>query len=150
VRAFGYGRQTGSSEEQFFADVYRRLVANMVALLLVGFPAVWIGAGGAMALVFILGSAIAIINFHWLRRSIEAMGARYDRTGRAPSRAGIILRFVLRYLLIAAAAYVILKSTANSLNGLFFGLSLPVGAILIEAFYQVVAALRTRTLNPRN
>ena len=121
----------------------------MVALAFLTVPAMWIWYGRMMALVFFLGSAIALINFYWLRRSIEAMGSRLESTGRSPSRAGIILRFLLRYLLIAAAAYAILKSTASSLNGLFFGLSLPVGAILIEAVYQLFEAFRTRTLNPR-
>jgi hypothetical protein len=136
-------------EEDFFRSTYQRLVAIMVALAFLTVPAMWIWYGRMMALVFFLGSAIAVINFYWLRRSIEAMGSRLESTGRPPSRAGIILRFLLRYLLIAAAAYAILKSTASSLNGLFFGLSLPVGAILIEAVYQLFEALRTRTLNPR-
>ena len=138
------------SENDFFISSYRRLVGTMIALALVLAPAVWIRYGRAMSLVFLLGSAIAIVNFHWLRRSIEAMGARIESTGRPPSRAGVLLRFVMRYLLIAAAAYAILKSTASSLNGLFFGLSLPVGAILIEAIYQVIAAFRTQTLYPGN
>jgi hypothetical protein len=143
------GASSNESEDTFFTRTYQRLVAIMVSLALLSLPAVWIWYGRAMALVFSLGSAIALVNFYWLRRSIEAMGARLDSTGRPPSRAGIILRFLLRYVLIAAAAYAILKSTASSLNGLFLGLSLPVGAILIEAVYQLFEALRTRTLNPR-
>jgi hypothetical protein len=137
------------AEEDFFVATYRRLVGIMLALALTLAPAAWIWYGRAMALVFLLGSAIAIVNFHWLRRSLEAMGARLESTGRSPSRAGIVVRFLLRYFLIAIAAYAILKSTASSLNGLFIGLSLPVGAILIETAYQVFGSLRTRTLNPR-
>ena len=53
-----------------------------------------------------------------------------------------MLRFCLRYLLIAFAAYVIFKSSADSLYGLFAGLSLPVVAILIEAVLEVYSALR--------
>lgn len=147
---FGYGSSPADTEEIFFTGTYRRLVSTMAALALLGGAAIWIWYGQTMSLVFLLGSAIAIVNFHWLRRSVEAMGTRLDRTGRPPSRAGVVLRFLLRYVLIAAAAYAILKSTANSLNGLFFGLSLPVGAILIETVYQVVVTIRTRTLNPRN
>lgn len=150
MNVFGYGRATVETEEIFFTSSYRRLVSNMAVLALLGGAATWIYYGHTMSMVFLLGSAIAIVNFHWLRRSVEAMGARLDRTGHPPSRAGVVMRFLLRYVLIGAAAYAILKSTANSLNGLFFGLSLPVGAILIETMYQVFEALRTRTLNPRN
>lgn len=138
------------AEEVFFIHTYRRLVGVMIALALLGVTPMWIRYGRAMSLVFLLGSAIAIVNFHWLRRSIEAMGARLETTGRRPSPARIIVRFLLRYFLIAAAAYAILKSAANSLNGFFLGLSLPVGAIFIEALYQVIAFLRAQTLDSRN
>jgi len=54
----------------------------------------------------------------------------------------VMLRFFFRYLLIALAAYVIFNSSAESLYGLFAGLSLPVVAILIEAVLEVYSALR--------
>jgi hypothetical protein len=54
----------------------------------------------------------------------------------------VLLRFVLRYVLIAAAAYAIFKSSDMSLYGLCAGLSLPVGAVLIEAAYAMYGALR--------
>lgn len=150
MRPLGYGRQAVDTDQEFFDSTYRRLVVNMVGFGLAGMPAVWVWYGRAMALTFFLGSAIAIVNFFWLKSSVVAMGARLERTGQTPSSSGIILRFLLRYFLIALAAYAILKSTAGSLNGLFIGLSLPVGSILIEAVYQVLGAFRTRTLNPRN
>lgn len=150
MRSLGYGGQTLETEEEFFRSTYRRLVVNMIALGLAGMPAIWIWHGRAMALTYSIGSAIAIVNFSWLKSSVVAMGTRLDRTGQPPSRSGVIVRFLLRYLLIALAAYAILKSTAGSLNGLFIGMSLPVGSILMEAVYQVLGAFRTRTLNPRN
>ena len=53
-----------------------------------------------------------------------------------------MLRFALRYLLIAVAAYAIFKGSATSVVGLCAGLSLPVGAVLIETIYAIVCALR--------
>lgn len=116
----------------------------MVALAFIGVPLLWIKYGRLMSLVFLLGCAIAVVNFYWLRRSVEAMGASLESTGRKPSRAGIVLKFLLRYVLIALAAYAILKSTASSMNSFFAGLSLPVGAILMEAVYQLYKVFRTQ------
>ena len=121
--------------------MYRRLVGIMMALAVTGTAAAAYAFHPAMALGFLAGGAIAIINFHWLKRTIEAMG------GRLPSRSGgawsVVLRFLLRYALIAVGAYVILKSTTNSLYGFFAGLAVPAGAILIEALYEIYRFLRT-------
>ena len=51
------------------------------------------------------------------------------------------MRFVLRYLAVACAAYVILTSYPASLYGFLVGLFLPVAAILCEAAYELYTAL---------
>jgi len=53
-----------------------------------------------------------------------------------------VLRFLLRYFLIALGAYAIFKISRNGLYGLLVGLFLPVGAILMEAGYELYAVLR--------
>jgi len=128
--------------EAFARRIFRLLLLTMVALALGGLPAMWIRFGKSMTFSFALGSAVSVINFYWLHRTLEAAGDRFQATGNAPSAKGMIARFLLRYLLIAAAAYVILKSTSNSIGGLLAGLSLPVGAILILAFMETFRALR--------
>lgn len=130
-------------DETFYVQIYHRLVRIMIALALAGSVAVWLRYGGKNALVFFAGSLIALLNFHWLKRTLDAIGERLEATGRTPSSWGVVIRFLLRYVLIAATAYVILKSTTNSLYGFFGGLFLPVGAILIEAVYETYKALRT-------
>jgi hypothetical protein len=137
--------QAAEPEQQewdFYREVFQRLVRIMLVLAAVGLPAAWIRYGQAVALSFMLGSAIAILNFYWLRRTIEGMAAYLQTAGERPSSARVVARFVLRYLLIAAAAYAILRGTTNGLYGLFAGLSLPAAAILIDAVYEVSAALR--------
>lgn len=130
------------SGEAFARRIFRLLLLMMLGLALGGFPAMWIWFGAPIALSFALGSGVSIINFYWLHRTLEAVGDRFQATGNAPSAKGIIARFLLRYLLIAAAAYVILRGTTNSIGGLLAGLSLPVGAILILAFVETFRALR--------
>lgn len=137
--AAGPEAETG---EDFYRRVLRRLFLTMVALALLLAPAIWIRYRAAEALSFLFGGIVAIANFYWLRRTVEALGRAFESTGRKPSSTGVVARFLLRYVLIALVAYVILRGSAASLYGLIAGLSLPVAAILIEAVYETYRTLR--------
>jgi hypothetical protein len=84
---------------------------------------------------------IAFLNFHWLKSGVSGLADRVTNTGKAQSGAGIIARFLFRYVLLGAAAYAILTSFPASLRGLFAGLFLPVAAIICEAVYELYAAV---------
>lgn len=129
------------TEEAFYRTTFRRLVWIMAVLGVLLVPAAWIQFGRSMAATFAIGGLVGVLNFYWLKRSIEAMGGRMGSSFGA--RFGVVARFLLRYVLIAIIAYVIVKSTVSSLNGFFAGLCLPVGAILIEAVFETYRALRT-------
>jgi ATP synthase I chain len=130
------------SAEEFYSRIFRQLMAIMVALALALTPAVWTTFHRRMGLSFAAGSLIAILNFYWLALTIRAAGVKAEVSGGRSGRSGVMLRFMLRYFLIALAAYVIFRSSADSLYGLFAGLSLPVGAILIETVHEIYRALR--------
>ena len=93
------------------------------------------------ALGFLLGCAISYLNFRWLKSGVSHLADRVTNTGKAQSATGIVARFLLRYILLGAVAYVILTSFPASLRGLFAGLFLPVGAIACEAAYEVYVAI---------
>jgi small-conductance mechanosensitive channel len=123
--------------------VYSRMVRVMVALALLAAPFVWIKLGRDTELAFIGGCAIALLNFYWLKRTIAALIDRtISSTNKKPASTGVVLRFLGRYVLIALALYVIFKGSAMSVYGLLGGLSLPVGAVMIEAVYQTFRALK--------
>lgn len=128
--------------ESFYSGAYARIVRFMLALGAVAATAVLVRFGVAVAAGFVVGCAIAFVNFHWLKRVVSALADRATATGERQSSKGVVLRFLLRYFLIALAAYAIFTSSRNSLYGLLAGLFLPVGAILIEAVYELYAALR--------
>jgi glucan phosphoethanolaminetransferase (alkaline phosphatase superfamily) len=128
--------------EVFYAAVYRRIVRNMVVLFLLATPVLWVRYNRILALSFAAGCAVAALNFYWLKLTLTAMADRVTSTGHKQSAAGVIARFLLRYVLIAAAVYVIFKGSASSVYGLFAGLFLPVGAIFIEAVYATFGGLR--------
>jgi hypothetical protein len=115
-----------------------RVMALLTPLLVVGF---WWKFGWRSAVGFACGCAIAYVNFHWLKRVIAGFVDRSTGAATSESGQGIVLRFLLRYVLMALGAYVILTVSPASLNGLLAGLFLPVAAILCEAVYELYAAL---------
>jgi small-conductance mechanosensitive channel len=128
--------------EAFSANTFRRIFLVMIVLLVAGVPVLWAKYGRGMSLAFALGGGISLVNFYWLKRTLAALVEAVAVAGKKRSSAGVFLRFMLRYLLIAVAAYAIFKSSAMSMVGLCAGLSLPVGAVLIEAAYAIYGALR--------
>jgi hypothetical protein len=92
--------------------------------------------GRSSALGFLLGSIISFLNFHWLKNGVTGLADRVTNTGKPQSGKGIVVRFLLRYVLLGIGAYGILTSFPASLRSLFAGLFLPVGAIVCEAVYE--------------
>jgi len=134
--------QPGEASEAFYARALPRIRRFMLGLALPVAVFIILRFGWKLALGFVVGSAIAYVNFYWLKRVVMGLTDKVIATGKRPSSAGIVLRFTGRYLLMALAAYAIFKVSPASLYGLFAGLFLPVGAIMCEAGYELYAALR--------
>lgn len=127
--------------ERFYTGALDRIRRFMAVIAPLATALSWWKFGVRAAGGFAFGCLIAYINFYWLKRVISGF---VDRAAGAPtsqSSDGIVFRFLLRYILMAVGAYVILTVSPASLNGLLAGLFLPVAAILCEAGYEVYAAL---------
>jgi small-conductance mechanosensitive channel len=127
--------------ERFYSGAFDRIRRFMAVLAPLLTAVAWWRFGLRPATGFVFGSTIAYINFHWLKRVIAGFVDRATGTTNSQSGQGIVFRFLLRYLLMAVGAYVILTVSPASLNGLLAGLFLPVVAIACEAAYEVYAAL---------
>ncbi|HEV2987369.1 MAG TPA: ATP synthase subunit I [Candidatus Angelobacter sp.] len=128
--------------EVFYARAYQRMVRTMLILPLLILPVLLIKFHLAMALGFVAGSVIAFFNFYWLKRAVVALGDRATNSPHRQSGSRVVAGFFMRYILIVVGAYVIFKSSAMSGYGLFVGLFVPVGAVLIEAVVETYGALR--------
>lgn len=130
-----------STAEEFYARALDRIRRFMLVLA----PTLTIAAlwkyGRFAAVGFLLGCAIGYLNFEWLKKGVGGLADRVTDTGKPQSGKGIITRFLLRYVLLGAAAYAILTSFPASLAGLFAGLFLPVGGIVCEAGYELYGAI---------
>jgi len=133
--------EDGSRAESFYSGALTRIPRFMIALALILSAGGWLRFGWRVALGFACGCAIAYLNFHWLERVVSALADRATQTAYKQSSGGIVFRFLVRYFLMAAAAYAIFRVSPASLYGLFAGLFLPVGGIACEAAYEVYVAL---------
>jgi small-conductance mechanosensitive channel len=127
--------------ERFYSGALDRIRRFMMLLAVVLTLAAWWRFGIRPALGFACGCAIAYLNFYWLKRVISALADRATGTATPQSGQGIVARFLLRYILMAVAAYAILTVFPQSLNGLLAGLFLPVAGIACEAAYELYAAI---------
>jgi hypothetical protein len=130
--------------DDLYTGAAARIPRFMIGLGLICTAASWWRFGYSSALGFLAGSVIAFLNFHWLKSGVSGLADRVTNSGEPQSGKGIVARFLLRYVLMGAAAYGILTSFPASLRGLFVGLFLPVGAIACEAAYETYAAVTRR------
>ncbi len=128
--------------DSFYAGAYERIGRFMLVLAAGAVPLVWLGYGWSFAAAFVAGCAIGGINFYWLKRTVSALADRATQSGHTEKGRGVLLRFLMRYVLIALGVYVIFHSSAFIVYGLLTGLFLPVGAIVCEAAYEAYVALR--------
>ena len=134
--------ETASGFEGFYASALQRIRNFMIVLApTLSLIALW-RFGYKAAVGFLLGSIISYLNFQWLKSGVSGLADRVTNAGKPLSGKGIVARFLLRYVLLGLAAYAILTSFPASLRGLFAGLSLPVGAIVCEAGYELYVAIR--------
>ena len=130
------------ASESFYEGALDRIRRITLVLGPVSSIAVWAYFGTAIAIGYVLGCVISYFNFHWLKKVIHEFAERISTTGHGGSATGVVARFLLRYCFIAIGSYVILVSSKSSVYGLLGGLFLSVAAILCEAIYEVVVALR--------
>jgi small-conductance mechanosensitive channel len=128
--------------EDFYSNAYRRIVLDLLVLVPCSSLGLWLGFNRAFAIGFLVGGGVAIFNFVVLKRLIIALADRVISSAGRERSSGLALRFVLRYVLVAAVAYAIFKSSPMSAYGLLAGLGIPGIAIMMEAAYEMYVSFR--------
>ena len=105
-------------------------VLATIAVLLTGHP--------SFAAGFVLGAAVALVNYFWLHQAVEHLMAA--STTRLPRT--LIAKFLLRYPLLVAGVYLLYRTGWVSSYGFLAGLFVPVGGVLIESAIQIRDGLR--------
>jgi len=130
------------ASEIFFSAAYQRIVRNLIILLPCVATVLWLSFNHRFAVGFLVGGVIAIVNFLSLKRLVIAFVDRVIASHGKERSSGLVLRFLLRYGLVAMAGYAIFKSSAMSAYGLLTGLGIPAVGIMIEAGYELCGSWR--------
>lgn len=123
------------SDDEFYLRAIRRILRFMGLLAAVGTVVALLWRGWRSGAGFAVGSAIAWINFLWLKRLTESLGASHAKRSSASA-----VLMGSRYLLLAGIAYVILRFTKISLPATLTGLFVSLGAVLLEILFELVYA----------
>ncbi|HVZ84256.1 MAG TPA: hypothetical protein VG893_11325 [Terracidiphilus sp.] len=111
----------------------RRAMRNTAVLAVLLSAAVWIGSSWRNAAMLMVGGAISAASiYEWLRLARE-INARLDREKPAANPGVVVLFFLLRLSLFAAAIYGSLKVIQGSGVALLCGLALAVTTMGWEA-----------------
>jgi hypothetical protein len=124
-----------TSDDEFYFRAVGRILKFMAILAGAGtlFALAWRGWRSGAG--FALGAGIAWINFFWLRRLTESLGASQPKRS---THSAVILGS--RYLILGGIAYVILRLTNISLPAVLTGLFVSLGAVLVEILFELVYA----------
>ena len=135
--------------DEFSVDelsIYERIIPRVlrnilvVSVLLLG-PVFWF-YGWAGSIGFAFGAAVSYVNFRSLTRGVEGLTDRIVNRSSREKGGWIVLRFVVRYGLVGAAAYAIFKSSSLAFHGFLWGLCVPVAALMAEAAWEGYTAFR--------
>ena len=128
-----------------YERIIPRVLRNMLvaSVLLLG-PAFWFYRW-AGAVGFAFGAAVSYVNFRSLKLGVEGLAERIVNRSSREKGGRIVLRFVVRYGLVGAAAYAIFKSSSLAFRGFLWGLCVPVAALMAEAAWAGYTAFRRET-----
>lgn len=127
--------------EDFYARTIERVQRIMIVISLAALVTAQIYFGWRVALGVFVGSAISYANFHWLKRVVAGLADLAAQTGTPAATRGTVVRFLVRYFLMALLGFVILTVSRESLYGFFAGLLVTVAALLCEAAYEAFRAI---------
>jgi hypothetical protein len=122
-----------ASDDAAYHRVVGRITRITGVLTGAGTIAAFALGGWSWAAGFALGSAASWLSFHWLKQVVGALG-----TERPPSN--LAMKGVLRYLVIAILAALLMKYTAINLRAALVGLLVSSAAVLAEIVFQLVHA----------
>lgn len=134
--------ESSSKSDEFFDGALERIRKLMLILAVLGLLVCLVFLRWPVAAGFAMGAGVSYVNHRWLERAVEALGERIT-TGQSRERGGgIIFRAVLRYVFVAAGAYVIFNVSRAGLYGFLGGVCLPIVAVACEVAVELIVTMR--------
>lgn len=115
------------------------LIGLAGALLGAAFVSISFGAG------VLAGVLLAFLNYYWLRYSLAKVFAISAETGERPRWLG--LKYIGRYLVLAAVVAVLYATDAVSIIGLLLGMGVFGFAVVFEGIFRIFFGRKSREEN---
>jgi ATP synthase I subunit len=120
--------------------VERRVWRNIFAVIAISVVIAAIAADLKFMLGLVLGGALALLNYKWLHSSLRAiLAVEHQKTPP-----GTMIKFIVRWLVIAAVAWAANKTGYFDAVAILAGLFAPAVAVMIEAAYVAYKSMTTR------
>ena len=123
-------------DEHYLARSVGRMYVSMAVMSVAGVLALLVWQGWRWGLGFALGAVASWLNFRWLKKLVDSLG-QASQGKRLKNRTAVLLG--LRYVLLAAAGYGILRFSEISLTAALVGLFVSAAAVILEILYQLIA-----------
>jgi hypothetical protein len=123
------------TDEALFEHAVGRMRASMLWLSGAGALAGWFVAGWQWGLGFLAGGLASWGNFYWLHQLTASLGGTLTS-----ARKRMVLFFCLRYLLLGAGGYVLVKVLGLNLTAALLGLLVVAASVILEILYELVYA----------
>jgi hypothetical protein len=131
-----------TSADHFFAATIPRMLRFLLVLdAIFTLGTAW-RFGWIAGLGFGGGAITSYLSFRSLNKAVQSLASRIVDAKQPDRGFTLVNGFLLRYLLAGIVAYVIFTSSSQAFRGFLFGLCTPVSAMLMEAGFEVYAALR--------
>ena len=124
-----------TTDEALFEQAVRRMRTSMLWLSGAGALAAWLLAGWQWGLGFLAGGLASWGNFYWLHQLTASLGGTL--TG---PRKRMVLYFCLRYLLLGAGGYVLVKVFGLNLTAGLLGLLVAAASVILEILFELIYA----------
>ncbi|HEX8090560.1 MAG TPA: ATP synthase subunit I [Blastocatellia bacterium] len=134
------GLTSSDAEELPFTEpaaVERRVWRNIFIVIFLAIIASAALADSRFMLGVALGGALALLNYKWLHSSLRGILA----AGGAKAPPGTAMKFVTRWLVIAAVAWAAHRTGYFEAVGILAGLFAPAIAVMVEAAYVTFKTL---------
>lgn len=124
-------------------------LANWTILaLLVALGYLWQGL--QFGLGVLVGGLVVVVNFHWLHHNLKSLlesSSRLPEEDRGPSKAFFAGRQILRFFVVLAVLFLLLRQEWVNVFGLVVGLSTTVLTLMLVAVIEVIK-LKKKEANP--
>ena len=127
--------------DDFYGQTIERVQRIMVVISIAALVTAQIYFGWRISLGVAVGCIIGYLNFHWLKTVVDGLADLAAQSTTPVSSRGVVMRFLVRYFLMALLGFVILTVSRESLYGFFAGLLVTVAALLCEAVYETYRAV---------